>query len=258
MKRLKLLALATVASAAALSSQAFATPTVDGLTFPFGGQFIISSIYENPVTTPGDTLSGFGMIDLSQSSPSCVGGAGSCELTFVFDDFVVKDITASTIDFTGGTVDFYVDTTPDFNGKTGGSRDNAKNGSLFLHTTGHSYLDTSSGRTGTLLGGGTNLNTDQPLGQGLGLLDVAGGDAAAYFNSDTYSDFLGGFADLQFTSSFHTSTNGSTCPDNGESICGSGSLDAVVVAVPEPGTLGLMGLGLIVMGFCTRRLRRKS
>jgi hypothetical protein len=234
-----------VAGALLLSSQAFAAPvTVDGINLDSARNFEVGSIYENVVSKPGQELSGFGQIDeINGNKFFCAGGAGSCELTFKFSGYTATDVTQSTIDFTGGVVNFYVDTAPQYGG----------NGQLFLSATGHTYLDTGSGRTGTLLAGGTNLNTKQPQGQGLGQLDVTGGDAAQYFNTNQINDFRGGYADLILDSSFAVK---SACPPNGEPVCGSGDIHNTATAVPEPGELGLMGLGLLGLGFVFKRRRR--
>jgi hypothetical protein len=260
MRHLKKTALigSAVAGALLLSTQAFAAPvTVDGINFDTSANLAIGSIYENAVTAPGQTLSGFGRIDeINNNQNFCAGGAGACELTFTFDGYTVTNVTPSTVDFDGGTVNFYADTNPNFDGG-GGSRAAAGDGSLFLSAKGHTYLDTGSGRTGTLLAGGTNLDTNFPQGQGLGQLDVTGGDAAQYFDTNMIDDFMGGFADLQLDSSYSTVS----CPSNGEAVCGSGDLHntpgaAPPPTVPEPGELGLMGLGLLGLGFLVKRRRR--
>jgi hypothetical protein len=259
MRHLKKTALigSAVAGALLLSSQAFAAPvTVDGIQFQPGQIIQIGSIYENTVTAPGQSLSGFGRIDEINGNRSfCAGGSGACELTFTFSGYTAQNVTSTTVDFSGGAVNFYADTSPNFDGN-GGSMAAAGDGSLFLSTKGHTYLDTGSGRTGTLLAGGTNLDTNQPQGQGLGQLDVTGGDAAQYFNTNQINDFMGGNADLVLDSSFATVA----CPPNGEPVCGSGDVHNTPgmgpTPVPEPGELGLMGLGLLGLGFLFKRRRR--
>lgn len=238
MKKLKLILLAAVASAMALSAQAIATPTavtVDGITFTTGSTFYISNIYENTVSAPGDELSGFGSISFD-SSPglSCASGPGNCSLNFDFSGYTVTDITSSTIDFNGGTVNFY----------TG-------DGDLFLSTSGHFYHSLNNGRSGTLLGSFSSSTGDQISGTGIGQLDVTGGDAMSYFDTNTVADGLGHFADFYFNSSF----SNVGCPDNGEPLCGSGDLHGF--AVPEPGSLAIFGLGLLGLTFALRRRQSK-
>ncbi|HET8552788.1 MAG TPA: PEP-CTERM sorting domain-containing protein [Gammaproteobacteria bacterium] len=238
MKKLKWLLLATIASAMALSAQAFATPTatVDGITFNTGATFYISNIYEDTVAAPGDELSGFGNISFDSSAGlSCAAGPGQCSLRFEFSGYTVTDITSSTVDFNGGTVNFY----------TG-------DGDLFLSTSGHDFTSLNTGRSGTLLGNFSSSSASGQLsGTGIGQLDVTGGDAGQYFNTNTVDDGKGGLADFYFNSSF----SNVGCPDNGEPLCGSGDLHGF--AVPEPGSLAIFGLGLLGLTFALRRRQSK-
>jgi hypothetical protein len=254
MRHFKTAALITgvIGGAMLMAGQAVADPiSVDGIQFETGSVFHAAELYENMISAPGDTLMGYGRIDSINSHKNYCAGGGNCELTFTFGDYTVDHIDANHVTFTGGQVMLYADSSANFNAS---DRATAADGDLFLSTTGHAYTDTDTGRTGTLIATGSNLTTGQAQGSGVGYLDVVGGDAQQYFNTDTFNDFMGGTTDLQFNSTFspNACSNATDQP-----ICGSGLLKSVTRAVPEPGALGLMGLGLLGVGFGVRRRRGK-
>lgn len=238
---------AAIGGALLFAGQATAGPiTVDGIEFSSGSNFQSTLIYENTVSAPGEELMGFGLITaINGDLDYCAsGGSGDCELTFVFDGFVVDTIDPNHVTFDFGSVRFYADSMADFDGF---DMSTAENGDLFLEATGHEYEDTDSGETGTLIATGSNLTTDQAQGSGVGYLDVVGGDAGSFFNTDTFRDFLGGMTDIQFNSTF--SPNACENSTN-QPICGSALVKSV--AVPEPGMLGMFGFGLLMLGSVLR------
>lgn len=255
MRHFKTVAIVAAAFGGAMlmASQAIADPiTVDGIQFESGAVFHAAELYENAVSATGDELKGYGRVDSINSNLDYCAGGANCELTFTFGGYTVNSIGGATAAFEGGQIMFYADSAADFDAS---DRATAKNGALFLSTTGHDYQDTDSGATGTLLATGSNLASDQAQGNGVGYLDVTGGDAAQYFDTDTFEDFLGGTTDIQFNSTF--SPNACDNTTTSQPICGTGNMKSVAEAVPEPGALGLMGLGLLGLGFGVRRRRRK-
>lgn len=238
---------------AALLSAPASAVVIAGVNVGTGNSFQVGSVYESVVTQVDDVLTGYGRVNeingLIQSE-FCPGG---CELTFVFGGFKVTSVSPGVdgeIDFSEGYINFYV-SAANF---TYTSMATAMDGVLFLETVGHAYKN-EQGRIGTLLGDGDNLTTSSPTGEGRGYLDVIGGVAAAYFDTNTWADFMDvpGFADIQFNSTF-----GATCPTPAPELplCGSADMHAFVVDVPEPISLGLLGSGLLAAGFVGWRRRR--
>jgi hypothetical protein len=84
-------------------------------------------------------------------------------------------------------------------------------------------------------------------GSASGFLDVTGGAASPYFNTNTFADAFdtpnGGFADTSFTESFSTGS-----VTDGFSESGSATYKGNVAAVPEPTAAGLLALGTLLLG----------
>ena len=260
--------------AAAISAAFVSVPAmaaiVGGINLPTPVPiFEATTVYENvvniggiPSLAPGATIDGYGIVNqINGISNFCVGGFGTCELTYRFGGFVLKPgATPSVLDFTGGWVDFYVATGAQVNfnpfASVGQAQDiaDATDGTLWLSLTGHTFLDLLSGRTGTLLSTGTNLGSGTDAGTGIGQLNVVSGLAAAYLDTNTVSDHLGGYADLDLTSSF--SVVGA--PPHGQTpLAGVVSLAGRSQNVPEPELISLLGIGALGLGFAARRKAAK-
>jgi hypothetical protein len=251
-----------LAGAVLLAGQAFADPvTVDGIQFNSSDNFLVGEVYQNVVSASGGELMGFGRVDeISGNRNYCASGS-SCELTFTFSGYMAEDYD-NHISFGGGQMMFYADGSANFDAS---DRSTATDGDLFLSTTGHQYKDITTGRTGTLIETGTNLHTDQAQGGAVGYLDVTGGDAGHYFDTNSFSDFMGGTTDIQFNSTFTPNSCGNATD---QPVCGAAFVKSVATgsspggpggsspSVPEPSALGLMGLGLVGLGFGLRRRRR--
>lgn len=239
-----------IGAAALFSAQVFATPapvTVDGVTFAWGAYFQSNQLFENAVNSTSDELSGYGQVTAIDSHTNFCSG---CDLAFTFSGYTPTTINDQNADFSGGVVNFYVIPAGTFDAS---DPSNIANGILFLSTAGHTFngQNNYAGRSGTLLSTGSALNTNSAAGTGIGQLDATGGDAFHYFDTNTIDDFNGGFADFVFTTDFGTAG----CANTGTNlpICGSASLQG---NVPEPGQLGMMGLGLAAVGFFVGRRRR--
>jgi hypothetical protein len=263
--------------------------TVDGISFPVGTNlggydFSTQTLYENLVTSVGQQNYGIGTVDLLQVNGGGPGsntysyGQNGLYLNFVFSGFTARCINsagcAGDVDFTGGTITFYADhsalsTTGSFasieSAVTGG-------GSEFLALTAEQQ-DALGDSIIANLGGGTTTNFFDAGSKGF--FAASGGDAESYISADGFKNSASttavgtsaaGYAAVNFTSddSIACGTNAvsstvSGSPCSGETyVSGSGTArfnTSAPSSVPEPGSLALLGAGLIGLWGIGRRFR---
>jgi hypothetical protein len=257
-------ALACALALGAWSGTTFATPTYVGGVWidpdsPLDLSIQALNFREASVSQVGDVLTGYGVIGAINGNFNQGQFCPGCNLNFTFQ-YTVADIDASganpLIVFNNGFVNFYVDNTSSFNVL---DPTTAGIGSLWLSLSGHTAPRTGYGTLGELYSSVNGTPGNPTLGSfGFGLLDVTGGAASYFTDTNTMDDGIGGFADFSLNSSFQYDGAGICGNNTCYPISGQGGLLGSSVTVPEPGTIGMLGLGLGFLGLALRRRRKDS
>ncbi|QHE76696.1 PEP-CTERM sorting domain-containing protein [Hydrogenophaga sp. PBL-H3] len=202
-----------------------------------------STLVESVATTAGQTISGYGLITTINTQTNFCSG---CELTYTFTGYtLVNSLTPAvgeSFTFTGGVLNFFV------SGANANFQDvtTFSDGTPWLTLVGADPLGTGA----TLAGSLTGVSSLGAIltGEGSGFLNVAGGLAAAYF--DTNSQFG---ADFKYTSEFQPLPS----PIGGITHLGTATIAGDSQPVPEPGVIALLGLGLAGLGV-SRRMKKAA
>jgi len=238
----------------------------------------ISNTPNGIIDVAGEVLQGVGQIkEITDGNTNVLwsDGDNGRELTFTFfydaENFGT-DGTNQIIGFTGGVVTVYsgtsLDPTKRFerNGTMADDIARASDGDVFLTLAGSPIGNAVTPEVGSLSGLpitlrsiGTSLTTGTVDGRGN--LDVTGGLAGSFLDTNMFGcassqtpDLCAtDTADKVFTSSGQLRTPNAV---NDWGFVGTGELQDY--AIPEPGTLALLGLGLAGLGYRARRESRKG
>jgi hypothetical protein len=257
--------------------------TVAGITFTTGAIFETIDLFEGEraggpgnnngvIDLPGEELVGIGIVNRIRDKDTLAilweNGDNGRELTIYFHSYIAENFVVgggvANIGFTGGVIEIYSDPAENFDasGTQAAAIATATDGVLWLSLEGSPIGANSSGSEFggisdtpiTLVSEATSLVAGEVDGRGA--LDVTGGLTAGNFDTNTFNctsepgapDACPNDADKTFTSSGQLLTTSATQPWG---FFGTGEVQNF--AVPEPGILALLGLGLAGFGFATRR-----
>lgn len=261
------IAAACALALAAWTGSTLATPVnVNGVHWDSSSPFDLTiqslNLRETPVANLGDVLTGYGQIgSINGINSFCTG----CDLTFTFSYTLLSTAGGgSQAVFNNGSFQFYTQAAGSFDFGNPASVGGTPWVTLTGHTAPGAGFSDPNGQLYATIGG--SISQPNSNSSGFGWLDATGGPAWTFLNSNSVDDGIGGFADFNLSSSFSYQP-ANTCPavtTNLDDICsypiqGNGSLTGrTAIPVPEPGAIGLLGLGLAFLGLFAWRRNKES
>ncbi|KIO50471.1 PEP-CTERM sorting domain-containing protein [Nitrosospira sp. NpAV] len=223
----------------------------------------------------GQSASVYGYITtVNGDNTYCADGSGNCGLFYTATFSGSQNFSPSYVEFTSATVSVYYSNVSPINLLNQDSPTNLatiqafNGGNPWVTLTGHGNLGGIADPLAVVNGGGI-LTGATLSGTGFGLFDVTGpGDASviSFLNANGVLDAAGGATDIVLTSSFNNEVlnsfdvaNGfaNGCQD-GTAAPGAWCFQGTAnirgdTQIPEPGILGLVGIGLLGLGAAVRR-----
>jgi hypothetical protein len=261
--------------------------TISGITIERGSIFELGELFEAEnlagtgnlngfIDQVGEELIGIGRITSIRRADNSVlwqDGDNGRELTLHFYNYFAESITLFAdpfgvpnvaITFSDGKVDVYSRPVGNFD-PTGtqavGIASVVSVPDLWLSLDGAPILGAAGANTGnpiTLTSRAEGVDPSDPFASGnvfgQGRLDVTGGPAGLYLDTNQFECLTGqGAPNCPYSSDKAFSSEGGLQPIGSTEWAFSGNVTIRNFAVPEPATLGLLGLGLAGLGFASRR-----
>ncbi|PTR07352.1 putative secreted protein with PEP-CTERM sorting signal [Nitrosospira sp. Nsp5] len=223
----------------------------------------------------GQNASIYGFITtVNGDNTYCADGSGNCGLFYTATFNNSQNFSSSYVEFTSATISVFFSNAAPINLLNQDSPTNIatiqalNGGNPWVTLTGHGNLGGIADPLAVVNGGGI-LTGATVGGTGFGLFDVSGpGDASviSFLNANGVLDAAGGTTDIVLTSSFSNTVLNSFDVANGfANGCQDGTAAPGAwcfqgtsnirgdTQIPEPGILGLVGIGLLGLGAAVRR-----
>lgn len=243
MSKIKSALMGLAVTVSTIGAAAAAPQTVGGVTWDpdYALDFSSSSVQMHQIFETDGTARGFGIVS-SMNGTGQMQFCPGCELTIVYGGYTPSSTTGNTTLYTGGFVNIYVNNGPStinpYDPLTMNDG-NVGQGTLWLALEGHEF-------NGSTLQG-TAYSMMPPNLSGLGQLDVVGGVAAQYFDTNAQVDG----SDLSFSTSFTQ-----PYPGQANHVVGTGNFYGMTTPVPEPSTYMMLGAGMLTLAALRRRKQR--